>query len=202
MTSLSTLADGIAGAPTLELRDYQRAALDAIHSNRRKGIRRQLVSLPTGAGKTVLAAHLIRETEDLPRTVFLVQKAQDGDRQAVDELLTRYEGRLRTIAAAIVKDLPAALVSTFDTVLKARRGVAVSKVEGGLCAACHVRVRPQVLNDLIKGESVRQCDSCQRILYTVPAKPADAVSRRASRKWEPLVPSPSPSTAATFDQSS
>src|SRR5690606_21951185 len=34
------------------------------------------------------------------------------------------------------------------------------------------------------------------------AKPAGAVSRRASRKWEPLVPSPSPSTAATFDQSS
>src|SRR5690606_29163601 len=56
-----------------------------------------------------------------------------------------------------------------------------------------------------KSEKSKRALTLQRNLSPLSsssAKPAGAVSRRASRKWEPLVPSPSPSTAATFDQSS
>jgi superfamily II DNA or RNA helicase len=42
------------------LRPYQRAAVDAVLSARRGGVRRMLVCLPTGAGKTVVFAHLAR----------------------------------------------------------------------------------------------------------------------------------------------
>ena len=50
------MSTAIAPASVLQLRDYQRAALDAIHESRARGITRQLVSLPTGAGKTYVAA--------------------------------------------------------------------------------------------------------------------------------------------------
>lgn len=56
----------------LSLRDYQRAALDAVHEARARGVTRQLVSLPTGAGKTFVAAHMVSEI-GLP-TVFLVHR--------------------------------------------------------------------------------------------------------------------------------
>jgi superfamily II DNA or RNA helicase len=42
------------------LRPYQRAAVDAVLSSRRAGVRRMIVCLPTGAGKTVIFAHLAR----------------------------------------------------------------------------------------------------------------------------------------------
>jgi superfamily II DNA or RNA helicase len=42
-------------------RDYQLAALDALDSGRAVGARRQLVALPTGAGKTIVAAFDIKE---------------------------------------------------------------------------------------------------------------------------------------------
>lgn len=43
----------------IPLRPYQQEALDAILQAKRRGVRRQLVVLPTGAGKTVLFAALI-----------------------------------------------------------------------------------------------------------------------------------------------
>src|SRR5262245_45019754 len=43
-----------------ELRPYQRAAVDAVLSARRAGVRRMVVCLPTGAGKTVIFSHLAR----------------------------------------------------------------------------------------------------------------------------------------------
>jgi ATP-dependent helicase IRC3 len=45
---------------TLTLRPYQRGAIDAVLSARRAGVRRQLVCLPTGAGKTVIFSELAR----------------------------------------------------------------------------------------------------------------------------------------------
>ena len=43
---------------TFALRPYQQEALDAVISYSDKGINRQLVVLPTGAGKTVILSHL------------------------------------------------------------------------------------------------------------------------------------------------
>src|SRR4249919_1320450 len=46
--------------PPSDLRPYQRAAIDAVLAARRAGRRRLLVHLPTGAGKTVIFAHLAK----------------------------------------------------------------------------------------------------------------------------------------------
>lgn len=45
-------------SPTL--RPYQREAIEAVLEARRAGVRRMLISLPTGAGKTVIFSHLAR----------------------------------------------------------------------------------------------------------------------------------------------
>ncbi|MGE3704796.1 MAG: DEAD/DEAH box helicase [Vicinamibacterales bacterium] len=71
--------------PAIELRDYQQVAFDAVLRNwRERGITRQLVSLPTGAGKTVLAAHLIGKA-GLDRAVFMVHR-DELVRQSVQAL--------------------------------------------------------------------------------------------------------------------
>lgn len=45
----------------LPLRDYQRAAIDAVSSAWDRGIKRPAVVLPTGVGKTVILSHMIAE---------------------------------------------------------------------------------------------------------------------------------------------
>jgi len=70
-------------AVQLELRPYQRDALTAIDAAVLRGVQRQVVSLPTGSGKTVIFAHLIRERQ--ARTLILVHR-DELIRQTLDKL--------------------------------------------------------------------------------------------------------------------
>ncbi|GHV37978.1 hypothetical protein FACS1894187_16030 [Synergistales bacterium] len=58
----------------MKLRDYQNECIQAICSNANNGIVRQLVSLPTGSGKTVIFASLIKNT---PKAKVLVLAHRD-----------------------------------------------------------------------------------------------------------------------------
>lgn len=62
-----------------------------------------------------------------------------------------------------------------DTAAK-RRGIAVSAVHDGHCQACQVRLRPQLLMEIRRGDTVVQCESCARILYVPPPAPAPAAA--------------------------
>ena len=46
--------------------------------------------------------------------------------------------------------------------------IAVAEARDGLCVVCHVRLRPQVFNEVRRNDGIVQCDSCTRILYYVP----------------------------------
>ena len=50
-------------AQELVLRDYQADAIEALRHGIRDGMRRQVLVAPTGAGKTVIASHLLREAD-------------------------------------------------------------------------------------------------------------------------------------------
>ena len=56
----------------------------------------------------------------------------------------------------------------FEAVARARKSPAVAEVRGGMCSVCHVRVRPQIDQDVRRRERIVQCENCQRILYHVP----------------------------------
>lgn len=90
---------------------------------------------------------------------------------AVDAERVRLDGELAALAGTrteVEGQLPADLVRLFaDTVAK-RRGIAVSEIRDGHCAACQVRLRPQLIMEARKGDRVVQCESCARILYVAP----------------------------------
>jgi predicted nucleic acid-binding Zn-ribbon protein len=66
---------------------------------------------------------------------------------------------------AIVAEMSASDLELFERVLKARQGIAVAPAIDGHCSICHVRLRPQVYNTILKNEAIVQCDHCQRVLY-------------------------------------
>ncbi len=74
--------------------------------------------------------------------------------------------------AELVPQLSRSSLDMFQRVLKARQGIAVAQAIAGHCSICHVRLRPQVYNTIIKNEEIVQCDSCQRILYYAGVKDA------------------------------
>ena len=53
----------------------------------------------------------------------------------------------------------------FERIFKGRQGIAVAQAIDGHCSICHVRLRPQVYNTILRNEEIVQCDHCQRVLY-------------------------------------
>jgi len=81
--------------------------------------------------------------------------------------------------ARIEQELPAALVATIRRIEGGRRGIFLVKVERELCQACHVRVRPQVYQEIKQAAKIHTCSNCRRVLYHEPAlrpKPAEAAA--------------------------
>lgn len=113
------------------------------------------------------------------------QKAVEADRRTLAaesaDLHASVE-RLAAERAGLVGALAPQALALFEQVAAKRHGVAVAEARAGICTICHVRLRPQVFNTVLRNESIVQCDSCQRILFYVPttaATPADGVGQSA-----------------------
>ncbi len=101
----------------------------------------------------------------------------DEEKRKLAEDIARnadYLAQLRAQQDEIARDLPPEMLRRFESVAKARGGVAVARIEKESCAACHVRLRPQVINLVRRGEEVVSCDSCRRMLYVDDNEGADA----------------------------
>ena len=73
--------------PGLALRPYQREAAAAFDAGAARGLRRMLVQLPTGTGKTVLFAHEAHEAVALGGRVLVIAHREELLDQARDKLL-------------------------------------------------------------------------------------------------------------------
>jgi len=96
------------------------------------------------------------------------RKMLDAERATDQQELERFVSERDQVVAQIS---PEAL-KIFERVSHGRKGIAVAEARDGLCVVCHVRLRPQVFNEVRRNDQLIQCDSCTRILYHVPAAPA------------------------------
>jgi hypothetical protein len=99
------------------------------------------------------------------------QKAVDAERKTSASELAGLKASLEKIAverAEVLRSLSPKVLAMFELVSQRRNGIGVAEARDGVCTVCHVRLRPQVFNTILKNEQIVQCDSCQRIMYYVP----------------------------------
>ena len=110
-------------------------------------------------------------------------KATEADRKATaaqhGELQTALD-RMTTERATLVTGMNKQQLALFEQVSRKRNGIAVAEARDGICTICHVRLRPQVFNTVLRNDSINQCDTCNRILYFVPAAAPNASAQPAS----------------------
>jgi predicted nucleic acid-binding Zn-ribbon protein len=122
--------------------------------------------------------HMV-EADDLTTTIksseaalAAEQKTIDADRkrlQAEDAETQKALDALGAERAKIVAGLDKRVLSIYDIGLSHRQGIAVAEAKDGICTICHVRLRPQMFNEVRRNDAIVQCESCQRILYFVAA---------------------------------
>ncbi len=63
------------------------------------------------------------------------------------------------------RELNGSLLKRYDKLIKKRNGLAVAKAVDGVCQGCYMSVPPQQFNEILKGDKLHYCPTCQRIIY-------------------------------------
>lgn len=82
--------------------------------------------------------------------------------------LSDYEVELKqklTIKADLIGKVPVKLMRQFDRIAERRKGIGIALCVNASCQACHVRVRPNIVDTLRRYSRIISCDSCKRILF-------------------------------------
>jgi uncharacterized protein len=129
--------------------------------------------------KMMEADDLTARLRSAEQTVKAEQARVGSERSAIETEATEMEHLAVTLGRereALIAAMPSAIVELFDRVSKGRHGLAVVPARDERCSECHVRLRPQVFNQIRRNDQIIQCDSCQRILYFVGSPQAAAGS--------------------------
>ena len=118
---------------------------------------------------------LAAEIKKADQALAVQQKEVEAEKKAMAEELATVETALAQATeqrATVIAAMEPRLVALFEQVARARKGIAICiATRDGLCSACHVRLRPQVFQEVRRNDAIIQCFSCNRILYYVPPPP-------------------------------
>lgn len=92
----------------------------------------------------------------------------EAERAKVEAEVVAAEARIREVESErsrIEAELPSGLVATVKRIEENRRGIFLVRAEREMCTACHVRIRPQVFQEIKNAVRIHACSNCRRILY-------------------------------------
>ena len=124
------------------------------------------------------AIQLMEQIESLT----LIMDEQKGLSQGDDKQLAREKKKVNGEASKLnekkggfakkretmIKKFSTSLLKKYDMLRERRNGRAVVGVVNGVCQGCFMNIPPQQFNDLLKGEKMLFCPTCNRILYHQP----------------------------------
>jgi len=81
------------------------------------------------------------------------------------------KGKLEKTREQHVKKIPENLRRRYDQLLDKRNGLAITGVINGVCQGCFMNIPAQQFNEVLKGEQLLSCPTCQRMMFhQTPAK--------------------------------
>lgn len=94
------------------------------------------------------------------------------------------EGERAEKAAAVSPKL----LQRYDKLMLKRHGLAVVAVKDSVCMGCHMTLPPQQVNEVLKGDKLNLCPTCQRILYYYAEPEEEAECGTPEAAGEALAP--------------
>lgn len=94
----------------------------------------------------------------------LLKKEQQSSAKEIKRLATakkNIEGERAAKVAAVQPNY----IQRYTKLIARRSGLAVVAVQDSICLGCHMTLPPQQVNEVMKGDKLNICPTCQRILY-------------------------------------
>lgn len=96
------------------------------------------------------------------------EKRLQQEKEAYYQRKKELEARIKELSTEkenIIPKIPAPQVKLYNDIFRKKNGIALSQVRDEFCSLCNMRIRPQVLNELLGREKLIFCENCGRILY-------------------------------------
>jgi len=131
----------------------------------------------------------MQEIEDLKKAID--QKQEDLGRIEKDLLAERAElqSKLSSINASIqqqeearkaaMQGIEGSWLSQYEAIRGRRDGIAMAAALDEHCLGCHMGIPPQLYNIVLRGQEIRTCPNCGRILYFEASLKSDAENSAA-----------------------
>ena len=151
---------GVTKARELSASEEERAAILA----ERAEAEDRLLGLMVGIDEL----EAMRDGAQRELTQLKAQRLEDHPRLRKEEerLVMEVDG-LRQARESTLPELPPAALALYETIRATRHGQAVAKVERGMCQGCRIVLPETERRQARSGQTIVQCNSCQRILYVV-----------------------------------
>jgi predicted nucleic acid-binding Zn-ribbon protein len=111
------------------------------------------VARQTAQGKEVLRA----EEKKLSDRKAQLKSQESACQARIQELKAQRKDSISHVSREVS--------SFYDRILSKKNGVALARIDGENCSSCQMKLRPQVLNEVKRQESLILCENCTRILY-------------------------------------
>ena len=84
-------------------------------------------------------------------------------------MIEKKKAKIVTKREKMAKDVKTSALRKYDLLRSRRNGKAVVGVVKGICQGCFMSIPPQHFNDILRGDRILNCPTCQRILFHEPA---------------------------------
>lgn len=102
-----------------------------------------------------------------------IENELNAEQKILDNILAELDDQIQKLEADRNKCLPNIrkdLLARYNLLKDKRNGMVIATVERPTCTGCNINLPPQLFNELLKGNKLHTCPSCQRILYYPPIK--------------------------------
>lgn len=92
----------------------------------------------------------------------------EAEKRRLEETAGQLRGRIDQLVGAcrgIAASLDSGLVEQYHQVKKRCGGIGIVQVENAVCKGCHLNIPPQMYNELHRGNELRLCPHCHRLIY-------------------------------------
>jgi uncharacterized protein len=117
---------------------------------------------------------LMEQTEQLEANVKTAEAALakekvhvDGEKDATRKRTAADQAKLKELLAErnqVQAALPAGVYTAYERIRR-RTPIVVAAAYGGRCGACQLELRPQMMQEIRKGDGIYYCENCRRMLY-------------------------------------
>jgi uncharacterized protein len=119
------------------------------------------------------AEQLKTKSEEAQKAKSAEEKIIQGERKVLEDEVARLQKEMDQFKSQrqgwIDQILPPTML-IYERTAQARRGIAMAEARDAMCSECHVRIRPQLFQEIRRNDSIITCESCSRILfYKTPA---------------------------------